>query len=714
MKLKYKLFFSIFPFSLVLVSIAFMLISNRERNQRNEHVDALFASSLAGLSEYETRSEEALKLSASLLSLEPVWASISAANEKDLVASTLSALQKRAAIDLLFYVGPEGTIHDAVWSGDRWTMDDVKTGLSGFFLRNGEPRKKSGFFSLQGKIYQAATAPVAMSGQNGYVGVAVLFPFGSYLHAAAGLDSAISGRDGHWSGNSFAISSEDALKLTNLNGDDPESVQLGNGTYLARIVKLDPEVASLRLALLLPSASFSGLAGDLKMGFALLLLIALLVSSGITWGVSQSISQPLEQVAKAARDMLDNGSPISAPSSLAERKDEVGQVAASFNMLAKSLNDELKQKEKALSKLEKYQTQLLDLNHRLGKKLFENRVMLSLWKEQEKAEDTKDFLSHILEELLQGLPFQYGCIIIRPLAQIGPEVILARIERTHSGKEEVSVTDILERSDRTLWLSSLSPELKEFLLRTNQASANSIELLQEVLTASIEPDSPVKNLNIVSLRLAQGKEHMGSLHLIAEKERFTISASEEEFLLSVAAQVSVALENRSLQFSTRVDPLTRLYNRGYMNDRLREEMLRSSRTNHPFTLMLLDIDNFKKVNDTHGHPAGDEVLLGLSSLLKRSSRASDALCRYGGEEIALILVDTSLAGAKTFAENLRKTIEAENFSIPDGKTLKITASMGLAEFPSQAGSMAELVKHADLALYQAKRGGRNIWRAFSA
>jgi diguanylate cyclase (GGDEF)-like protein len=248
----------------------------------------------------------------------------------------------------------------------------------------------------------------------------------------------------------------------------------------------------------------------------------------------------------------------------------------------------------------------------------------------------------------------------------------------------------------------------------NHDSAGDQRLLQEPINAAIEPEGVVRQLHVVTIRLAQGNQHMGSLHLITEKERFSLTASEEEFLGSVAQQVSVALDNRSLQFANRVDPLTRLYNRGYMSDRMREEMLRTSRTNRPFTLLLLDIDHFKNVNDTYGHQAGDEILVALSLLLKRSCRASDAICRYGGEEIALILVDTPLPGAKTFAENIRKTIESEPFTIPDGKTIRITASMGLAEFPSQAGGMQELVKHADDALYKAKREGRNGWRAFSA
>ena len=145
-----------------------------------------------------------------------------------------------------------------------------------------------------------------------------------------------------------------------------------------------------------------------------------------------------------------------------------------------------------------------------------------------------------------------------------------------------------------------------------------------------------------------------------------------------------------------------------MNDRLREELLRTSRTKQPFTFLLLDVDHFKKVNDTFGHLAGDEVLVALSALLKRSCRASDAICRYGGEEIAIILVDTPLSGAKIFAENIRKAVESQPVAF-EGKTIPITISAGLAEFPGQASSYTEVIARADKALYEAKTGGRNRW-----
>lgn len=711
MKLKYKLFLAVFPLMAALFLAAFAYLNARERTMRNNQLDGYFSGSVSGLLELLARQDEATRTSAALVAQDSSWATINASAEKEGVAAALASLQRKASLELLAYVGSDGQVREGSWAGNRWTMEDVKAALVGFFHRSGGLKKKSGYLVLQGKLFTAGLAPVQVAGMDAFVLVGSQVQLGGLQRTSPGLEVAVAGAEGRWSG-ALAADQKDTLILNNLT-DDLTRVSLTQGSFFARTVKLDPDMPHVRVALLAPSAPFDNAGSDLPLLLLGCLLAALAGSIAVAVLVSRSVTAPLDLVNKAVRELSTGGNVATAPSYLTERRDEVGAVATSFNLLARSHAEELKQKEKALMKLEKYQSQLLDLNHRLAKKLYENRVMLMLWREQEKAEDTKDFLSHILEEVLQGLPFHYGCIIIRPLAQIGPEVILARIERQKTGKDEISVTDILERSDRTLWLSSLSPELKEFLLRMNQDTSN-LRLVQEVLTAKIEPESPVRNLSIVSLPLKQGEQHMGSLALITERERFSLNASDEEFLVSVAAQVSVALDNRSLQFATRMDPLTRLYNRGYLNDRLREEMMRTSRTNRPFTLMILDIDHFKKVNDTHGHQAGDEVLVGISALLKRSCRASDAICRYGGEEIALVLVDTPLAGAKTFAENIRKTIEAESFSIPDGKTLRITASMGLAEFPSQAGSMQELIKHADDALYKAKREGRNVWRAFSA
>jgi diguanylate cyclase (GGDEF)-like protein len=380
---------------------------------------------------------------------------------------------------------------------------------------------------------------------------------------------------------------------------------------------------------------------------------------------------------------------------------------------ADKLKLELQEKADALKQLQQLKSLLLAANDRLSRRLFESRVMLTIWSEQEKSQDTKEFLSRLLEALLPGLPFDYGCILIRPLAAIGPEMIFARVERNVTTTIDIPVDDNTDFIERTLWISDIDPKVKEFLLARGQESTADGALTLEKTTGSLDGLSPPGEISVLTLTLRQGNDHLGSLHLLSDKPIPRVGSSLQNFLTNVRAQVAVLLQIRALSYAMRVDPLTRLYNRGYLNDRLREEVLRSSRTNHPFTFLLLDVDHFKRVNDTYGHQVGDEVLVGISALLKRSCRASDAICRYGGEEIAIILVDTPLSGAQIFAENLRKSVEAERFQY-EGGSLNVTVSMGLAEYPTHASKGDELITRADQALYEAKRSGRNTWRSASA
>ena len=123
---------------------------------------------------------------------------------------------------------------------------------------------------------------------------------------------------------------------------------------------------------------------------------------------------------------------------------------------------------------------------------------------------------------------------------------------------------------------------------------------------------------------------------------------------------------------------------------------------------MLDVDDFKKVNDTHGHPQGDEVLRRIGAILRAESRGIDAPARYGGEEFAVALPETGTEGAVELAERIRARIEAEEvpFTDRDGE-LRITASLGVASIPDSAADVRALVAAADAALYAAKRGGKN-------
>jgi diguanylate cyclase (GGDEF)-like protein len=167
----------------------------------------------------------------------------------------------------------------------------------------------------------------------------------------------------------------------------------------------------------------------------------------------------------------------------------------------------------------------------------------------------------------------------------------------------------------------------------------------------------------------------------------------------------VAANIRLLELAT-TDELTGLSNRRHFEEVLRGELERSLRYKTPLSIVLIDVDHFKTVNDTYGHPVGDLVLRNLGRILAAAIRSTDRAARYGGEELCLILPHTPLDGAMTLAERLRATI-AEAEHVFDGHVLRKTASMGVACSGSEARDGATLVKCADQALYAAKSRGRN-------
>lgn len=164
------------------------------------------------------------------------------------------------------------------------------------------------------------------------------------------------------------------------------------------------------------------------------------------------------------------------------------------------------------------------------------------------------------------------------------------------------------------------------------------------------------------------------------------------------------MENRLL-ISSRTDPLTGLLNRRAFDEVLQYESTRSGRQPVTASLLLLDIDHFKQVNDIHGHPAGDMVLQRIAELLKTNLRDTDSLCRFGGEEFAVLLPDTCPEGAMVVAKTLRKFIDDEIFRNEEGTTIPVTASFGVTNLTK--GGISSAVGRADQALYQSKQRGRN-------
>ena len=174
---------------------------------------------------------------------------------------------------------------------------------------------------------------------------------------------------------------------------------------------------------------------------------------------------------------------------------------------------------------------------------------------------------------------------------------------------------------------------------------------------------------------------------------------------------SVALDNALLlkraEALSVTDDLTHLYNSRYLNLVLRRETKRASRSGRPLSLLFIDLDGFKDVNDTHGHLFGSRALVEAAAVIRSSARETDVVSRFGGDEFALVLPDTGGEGAYAVGERIRERIAAHQFLAGDGLNIHLTVSVGVATLPDVANSSEELVQAADKAMYRVKDSGKN-------
>jgi diguanylate cyclase (GGDEF)-like protein len=189
------------------------------------------------------------------------------------------------------------------------------------------------------------------------------------------------------------------------------------------------------------------------------------------------------------------------------------------------------------------------------------------------------------------------------------------------------------------------------------------------------------------------------------------TADEQARFSLLARQTAVALENVALHDQLRrqatVDELTGLSNHRRFHEALAHEVVRMRRSGRPTALALIDVDDFKSMNDSYGHRLGDSVLELVADVIGDACRATDEPARYGGDELAVILAETDLDGAHTIADNLRRAVEGAVLPHPDGTTTRVTISIGVGAMAPGAGDPAALIEAADVGLYAAKRTGKN-------
>src|SRR6185437_12276391 len=234
-----------------------------------------------------------------------------------------------------------------------------------------------------------------------------------------------------------------------------------------------------------------------------------------------------------------------------------------------------------------------------------------------------------------------------------------------------------------------------------------------------EEKTPMDMRSVVSIPFSIDRWRSGVLFLRTNRAERALTADDVDFA-DIALRAAVAAvrraqalettraDNRRLEALATTDPLTRVLNRRALLDRLATELDRVRRYRTTLSLLLLDVDHFKQINDTSGHLAGDSVLRQIGALLQEAVRTVDVVARYGGEEFVTLLPETSDEGATSFAERLRERIAAQPFEVGGETPVHLTVSIGIATFPSPGvESTDDLFARAESALYRAKSAGRN-------
>jgi diguanylate cyclase (GGDEF)-like protein len=459
------------------------------------------------------------------------------------------------------------------------------------------------------------------------------------------------------------------------------------------------------LAIELPMTDTAILISNFFTRSALTILVALLVGFLVFYRLISRISQPVDDVISATLAISEGNLDYRLHE---ERSGEFKHLANSFNRMMSSLStvydDRIRQEHELTVVQEelRYKTLLESKNIEIenyNKELAEQNKELSVLLQITQEMSTTLELSALFDKILNALKDLIDCqIVILLMYNPGSEVL----EVSHTlGIDKQALTDVT------------------FKL-TEGISGESARTRMTTYVPDLKVDkrylSYKKSLTVfgsmLSIPLITHDNLCGVLNLHKDKiENF----DQDEIALSqaVASQAAIAIENAKLyELATELsitDELTGLANRRHFHDILNREFTLTQRYSSSLSLIMIDIDHFKKYNDCHGHLQGDVVLKKVATTLLHNTRGIDLACRFGGEEFVILLPKTTTTGALIAAEKLRSVIETETFageseSQPEGR---LTLSLGVASYPDDTSDIHHLLELADQALYMAKQQGRN-------
>jgi len=245
------------------------------------------------------------------------------------------------------------------------------------------------------------------------------------------------------------------------------------------------------------------------------------------------------------------------------------------------------------------------------------------------------------------------------------------------------------------------------------ASRGKIIIVDNMKTHPLYKNAPPEwSGSIIGMPLKMGEKVVGVMNLSRDNIG-GFSTAELRLLHMLANQAAVAISNASLHQSISkkayTDTVTGLANRRALDEHLESEIISARRTNSTFAVIMMDLDGFKSVNDTFGHDVGDQVLRVVFNVVASGIRSSDFIARYGGDEITLILAKSEVQAARLVTEKILENLANFAYKTPDGKTIRMGISGGIAIYPTHGRSGSELLRAADAALYEAKKRQRGTF-----
>ena len=436
------------------------------------------------------------------------------------------------------------------------------------------------------------------------------------------------------------------------------------GAEAARAQRLP--FGDMAVVALTPSDPITDLSRQVLISELILLVLALLVTGGLAYSLARLITRPLDELAAGAEAIAEGRFEYQIP---VRSRDEVGQLAIAFNDMTARLED-------TITQLYSSRDQLQRAVRRVGETL-------------RSTHDMRQILESVINTATDAVDADAGILwtFTSTRDELYP-VIGSRI-----------ATDDVGRIPVGTGIVGLVAERGSAIVVAPDKTAPR--------PAAAEPRFPVG----LAIPLYSEDRITGVIALYRNEEQQPFTREDYETVLFLAEQGGVAIENVLLHDEARrlsiTDGLTGVWNRRYLQMQFRQVLATSMRFGRSFSVLMLDLDHFKAVNDTYGHQRGDAILIEFAHRVSAILREVDTFARYGGEEFICLLSETDVTGAVTTAEKIHEVIRSEAFASVAEDPIRITVSIGVASYPEHGSSYQDLVEAADRALYQAKQEGRD-------